>query len=97
LFVQYSSSHFFGTEESSPHALRVYAASLLYKAYELNSNIFKSAEKSAKQNYDEWMSQLLGVGNAFTCTAILSGKLTGHARQDQGFRTILNGIKPPAW
>lgn len=97
VFTNYSSAYFFGTEKDSPVALRVYAAALLRKAYELDPTIFTSAQFSAQQNYDAWMSEMLGVGDAFPCTAILSGKLTGHARQQMEFRTILNGIKPLAW
>ncbi|MGL4860055.1 MAG: pentapeptide repeat-containing protein [Enterobacteriaceae bacterium] len=91
IFAKYSSSHHFGTETDSPDTLRFYAYALMHEARLLDSE----AKVLSSEQITEWGNKLLGIGEAFTCTAILSDIMTGHAKRT--FPDIINGIIPPAW
>ena len=91
-FARYSSSHFFGTEGDSPIALRNYALALLNSAVALAPDLVPAEDLS------EWRNKFAGVGNAFTCTAILSGKMIRYMKGNPGeFGACLNKILPIAW
>ena len=91
VMAKLSSSSYFGTEDESPTALRVYAAGLLKKAYEVDPRLC-SAEM-----YRVFLEKLLGLNGAFTCTAALYEHMIKHAQHQTDFKQILLRIKPIAW
>jgi uncharacterized protein YjbI with pentapeptide repeats len=94
IFVKYSSSYIFGTEDESPYVIRTYGAALLNKARELNPILFTNAL------FKDWMDRLVGITGAQTfasCTAQLSSDLMAFANRQQDFRNTLAKMKPPAW
>lgn len=66
VFVKYSSSAMFGSENESPLALRMYAYALLAKAVELDPAFLKDEVR-------DWQEHL--IGNKFSCTSILFDKI----------------------
>ncbi len=86
-----SSSSYLGTEFDSPTAIRFYAAGLLKKAYQVDPSV------CSKEDHDLYMSKLLGLAGAFTCTALLSKAMMDHAKTQPDFSRILMAIKPAAW
>ncbi|WP_342622424.1 pentapeptide repeat-containing protein [Pseudomonas alkylphenolica] len=72
IFTLYSSSRLFGTENDSPEALRKYAYALMAKAHELAPSIIP------EKQFTDWTNRLLGLDNAFSCTAVLSGMMVKH-------------------
>ncbi len=93
IFVKYSSSSFFGIESDSPTSIRYYALALMNKALELDENIIPAYHQNNNDN--NWKHKLLGINNAFTCTALLSAEILLHCKQE--FPDIANTIIPPAW
>ncbi|MFM0515766.1 hypothetical protein, partial [Paraburkholderia sp. RL17-373-BIF-A] len=65
-------------EENSPEGLRVLAVAMLNHADDLDAGV----EGFSKAELEDYKGRLLGKGNSFTCTAILSGTLQ-RALQDQ--------------
>lgn len=90
VFCRYSSSAIFGKEFDSPQILRCYACGLLEAAYQLDPSIFTSAAQMS-----DIRDRLQGANNAFSCTAILSNMLIGHAIAH--FPQQLRILLPPAW
>lgn len=88
VFSKYSSSSVFGTEHESPQVLRDYAYALMSKANELNPEITGG-------NFNDWKDRLLGLNNAFTCTAVLSSTMIEHAKNN--FNEVISQIIPPVW
>ena len=95
MFTRYSSSALFGTETESPPAVRLYAAALLNEARALDPSLIDSATAT------DWQARLLGIGNAFTCTAILSSMMNGYlqdkAQPNSLLETVSLGLYPAAW
>lgn len=95
MFTRYSSSHFFGTEMDSPPAVRLYASALLNEACRLDPALID--ENKAK----DWQSRLLGIGNAFTCTAILSREIDSYikycAQPNSPLEHVSVRLYPVAW
>ncbi len=94
VFSKLSSVRIFGTENDSPVALRYYAAGLMQKAHELAPEVFGNED-----NYESWMSRMVGLNDAFTCSAVLSNLMIDHIKthRDESFRKILHTLKPPGW
>ncbi|HHL2499702.1 TPA: pentapeptide repeat-containing protein [Yersinia enterocolitica] len=88
VFSKYSSSSVFGTENESPQILRDYAYALMSKANELNPEVTGG-------NFNDWKDRLLGLNNAFTCTAVLSSIMIGYAKNE--FNEVISEIIPPVW
>ncbi|QUG75160.1 hypothetical protein GKQ23_09225 [Erwinia sp. E602] len=88
MFSRYSSSSVFGTESESPQVLRDYAYALMSKANELNPEVTGG-------NFNDWKNRLLGLNDAFTCTAILASIMTEHAKAS--FNEVISKIIPPVW
>lgn len=88
VFSKYSSSYVFGTENESPQVLRDYAYALMSKANELDPEVTEG-------NFDDWKDRLLGLNNAFTCTAVLSSIMIEHAKNN--FNKVISEIIPPVW
>ncbi|EDG1413596.1 hypothetical protein B6B27_22195 [Salmonella enterica subsp. enterica serovar Muenchen] len=88
VFSKYSSSSVFGTENESPQVLRDYAYALMSKANELNPEVTGG-------NFNDWKDRLLGLNNAFTCTAVLSSIMIEHAKDN--FNEVISQIIPPVW
>ncbi|MFM0515032.1 hypothetical protein [Paraburkholderia sp. RL17-373-BIF-A] len=92
-----SSSRMFGRELDSPEGLRVLAVAMLNHADELDPGV----EGFSKDNLADYRGRLLGKGNAFTCTAILSGMLQGklkdQMKNDKRFETIYYAALPARW
>lgn len=88
VFTRYSSSAFFGTENESPEMLRFYAYALMKKAYDLDAGIFSS-------QMQDWKNKLLGLNDAFSCTAVLSSDMVSFIRSK--FAGELDNIMPPLW
>ncbi|ARF52137.1 hypothetical protein DSJ_22990 (plasmid) [Pantoea stewartii subsp. stewartii DC283] len=88
VFSKYSSSSVFGTENESPQVLRDYAYALMSKANELNPDVTGG-------NFNDWKDRLLGLNNAFTCTAVLSSIMIEHAKDN--FNEVISQIIPPVW
>lgn len=88
VFSKYSSSSVFGTENESPQVLRDYAYALMSKANELNPEVTGG-------NFNDWKNRLLGLNNAFTCTAVLSSVMIEHAKNN--FNEVISQIIPPVW
>lgn len=102
LFAKYSSSAIFGTEENSPEMLRRYAYALMEKAYALDAGIFKGDDGNDQDgnvkyvdHFVDWKNRLLGLNDAFSCTAVLTNIIVGHIRER--FPDVLADIIPPAW
>ena len=93
IFATYSSSSFFGKEYDSPTALRYYAYGLMKAAQNLDNTIIPQFNKED----DKWENKFLGIGEAFTCTALLSVIILGHCKKFIDYGTLLSGIMPPAW
>jgi len=89
LFTKYSSSAIFGTETESPEALRQYAYALMAKAHGLDESLID------KGTLTDWTNRLLGLNEAFTCSAVLSNMMVEHIRSR--FPAVLAGIIPPDW
>ncbi len=90
IFAKYSSSSYFGTEENSPIALRYYAFALMKKAVELHPDII------SVENYNTYTNKFLGIGDAFTCTAVLSSNILSACSQFMKLDAYA-GIIPPTW
>lgn len=88
VFSKYSSSSVFGTENESPQVLRDYAYALMSKANDLNPEVTGG-------NFNDWKDRLLGLNNAFTCTAVLSSTMIKHAKNN--FNEVISKIIPPVW
>ncbi|MGL4858893.1 MAG: hypothetical protein ACRC5A_03995, partial [Enterobacteriaceae bacterium] len=91
VFARYSASAHFGTETASPDTLRFYAWALLHEAMLLDSQQGMMTEAQC----NKWRDKLLGIDDAFTCTAILSDAMIAHAKEKCPH--IINSILPPAW
>lgn len=89
LFAKYSSSAIFGTERESPQPLRDYAYALMERAHSLNANLVN------KEMFAEWTDRLLGLNDAFSCSAVLSDRMFSHIRLL--FSKELDSIMPPSW
>lgn len=88
IFSKYSSSVVFGTEQESPQILRDYAYALMSKAHELDPEVTRG-------HFDDWKNRLLGLNNAFTCTAVLSTAMIKHSKDH--FNDVISKIIPPVW
>ncbi len=88
LFAKYSSSAIFGTEEQSPQVLRDYSYALMNKANELDSEVLGN-------KFGLWKNHLLGLNDAFTCTAVLSTEMIYHAHEN--FDDVISALSPPIW
>lgn len=91
LFAKYSSSKVFATEDNSPTALRYYAYGLMKAAHDLDKSVVPDSK------YEEWATVFLGIGNAFTCTAVLSSAIIQHCHNFSDYSTHFSDIFPPAW
>ena len=95
IFTRYSSSALFGTETESPPAVRLYASALLNEARALNPSLIDNATAT------DWQARLLGIENAFTCTAILSSMMNSYlqdkAELNSVLETVLLGLYPAVW
>jgi hypothetical protein len=98
LYTNYSSSHIFGEEYDSPHALRAYTVALLRKVHEQAPDLLPSKELG------EWADKLKGENGQFTCTAVLYGIESRHLnnilRQEAGdspLHEVWNDMIPLAW
>ncbi|WP_180560533.1 pentapeptide repeat-containing protein [Arsenophonus endosymbiont of Apis mellifera] len=89
VFNRYSSSTIFGTESDSPQMLRYYAYALMEKAHNLDHTLI------GQDKFNDWKDRLLGTGNAFTCTALLSDMMIAHAKEH--CNGTLKKIQPSAW
>jgi hypothetical protein len=89
VFTRYSSSTIFGTESDSPQMLRYYAYALMEKAHNLDHTLI------GQDKFNDWKDRLLGTGNAFTCTALLSDMMIAHAKEH--CNGTLKKIQPSAW
>ncbi len=108
VFGYFSSSRFFGEEQESPILLRIFAAALMIKAYEIDTSVFGTDKNLQKLNFFEYLTRML-CGNkmdpvikqwkkvSFECTAIVSGMMIKHANSERNFAKVLNQIKPPGW
>jgi len=89
VFVKYSSSAIFGTDDDSPRPLRLYASALLDKAVKLDPDFLP-------ESVPEWQNRLLGLEKAYSCTSVLFGimkeKLLGSEES-----SIARKIIPPTW
>ncbi|MBF0035789.1 hypothetical protein HAX39_24865 [Citrobacter freundii] len=93
VFTRFSSSAVFGTETESPQMLRLYAYALMEKAHTLDQKVFISPE--GVDHFPDWEMRLLGLGNAFTCTAVLSRLMSEHVRHLNP--EVQAWIMPSAW
>ncbi|WP_310334671.1 pentapeptide repeat-containing protein [Pseudomonas corrugata] len=95
IFTRYSASALFGTETESPPAVRLYASALLNEARALDPSLIDNATAT------DWQARLLGIENAFTCTAILSSMMNSYlqdkAELNSVLETVLLGLYPAAW
>ena len=95
MFTRYSSSYFVGTEYESPPAVRLYASALLNEARLLDPSLIDD------QTATNWQARLLGIGDAFTCTAVLSGMMNDYvknkAQPDSPLERMSLMLYPPAW
>lgn len=89
VFTRYSSSAIFGTESDSPQILRFYAYALMEKAHNLDHTLI------GQDKFNDWKDRLLGTGNAFTCTVLLSDMMIAHAKEH--CNGTLKKIQPSAW
>ncbi|MFC0141641.1 hypothetical protein ACFFJN_16890 [Erwinia mallotivora] len=88
IFTNLSSRRFFGTDSDSPQALRNYAYALLKKAHMLDQHVVGKKFKSCQNS-------LLGLENAFTCTAVAANSMIAHARTE--FPSVALPLIPPVW
>lgn len=93
IFTKYSSSTFFGSEAESPQIIRVYAYALMKQAYVIDASIFQA--KIIGDQFTVFENRLLGLNNAFDCSALLSDDMIKFARKR--FPDVLAGILPMAW
>ncbi|WMI97532.1 pentapeptide repeat-containing protein [Pseudomonas chlororaphis subsp. aurantiaca] len=95
IFTRYSSSVVLGTETESPHPVRLYASALLNEAVALDPALVDHYLMS------DWQKRLLGIAEAFTCTAILSNMMKDQmnkiAQRDNVMASIYSGLYPAAW
>lgn len=104
-YCQASSAKLFGTERDSPEALRHYTSALLQQAHSLDPKIFDQAPQKPNEStlYQDLQNRLLGRKNAFTCTAVLTEKLTDHistltrTEEYNWMKDIFLIIFPPLW
>ncbi|HGJ5892595.1 MAG TPA: pentapeptide repeat-containing protein [Arsenophonus apicola] len=89
VFTRYSSSTIFGTEHHSPLMLRYYAYALMEQAHKCDPTLI------GQNLFNDWKARLLGTGDAFTCTALLSDVMIERARER--CNEVLKRIQPPAW
>jgi hypothetical protein len=68
-FAKLSSSYFLGTEYQSPESIRYLSAACLSKARECAPNLISSSRLKG------WSDALLGLNEAFTCTAVVSSEI----------------------
>lgn len=90
VFTKYSSRAIFGEEQASPEMLRRYAYALMEKANSLDAAVFADENMFA-----DWKNRLLGLDNAFSCSAVLVDIMVEHIRAR--FPEVLASIMPPAW
>ncbi|WP_213993687.1 pentapeptide repeat-containing protein [Sodalis sp. dw_96] len=90
VFTKYSSTAIFGEEQESPEMLRRYAYALMEKANSLDAEVFEDEDMFA-----DWKNRLLGLHNAFSCSAVLFNIMVEHIRSR--FPDVLASIMPPAW
>lgn len=88
IFSKYSSSTVFGTEQESPQVLKDYAYALMSKAHELDLEVTGGY-------FNNWKNRLLGLNNAFTCTAVLSTVIIDYLKTH--FNDVISKIIPPVW
>ncbi|VVP59186.1 pentapeptide repeat-containing protein [Pseudomonas fluorescens] len=95
IFTRYSSSHLFGTEGESPTAVRLYASALLNEARLLDPSLIDDDAAT------DWQARLLGIGDAFTCTALLSYSMDGYVKDNAQPGSPLEHVSlalyPAAW
>lgn len=95
VFTRYSSSYMFGTEDDSPTAVRLYASALLNEACRLDPALID------KHSAKDWQIRLLGIGEAFTCTAVLSDIINEYvnaiAQPGSPLERASAGLYPAAW
>ncbi|MEG0870436.1 MAG: pentapeptide repeat-containing protein [Hafnia sp.] len=89
VFIRYASSSFFGTEGSSPSALREYAAALMIEADALDASVVPGAI------FNHWKNRLFGIGGAFACAERLSKDMFEYMSNKNSDR--VKNIIPPAW
>lgn len=88
LFIKFSSSTFFDTDNDSSDMLRSYASALMTKAYFLDKRVFNNQSVDLFKGWKNLLSRL-------NCSAILSSDMISHIRQF--FPDTLAGIIPPGW
>lgn len=95
IMTRLTSSYYFGSEFDSPQALRGYAGALLNHARQSAPDLLRA------RVWDDWKARLFGLGDAFTCTAILSdmmrSELARIASHDERRRAIREALMPMAW
>ncbi|MGL4859927.1 MAG: pentapeptide repeat-containing protein [Enterobacteriaceae bacterium] len=91
VFTHYSSAAHFGTDMTSPDTLRFYAFALMHEAKRLD----RKGLVLSNELFHTWSRRLLGKGDAFTCTSILSAEMVEHARAI--FPKMINAVLPAAW
>jgi hypothetical protein len=89
VFIKASSSAIFGTEDDSPIALRMYASSLMYTAYNLDKNCLAP-------HFKDWNQRLKGKNQAFSCTSVLSNIMSKYLNTADKEK-ISELIIPKAW
>lgn len=87
VFINYSSSTKLGKESNSPEAIRYFAYALIKAARKIDPSIINN------NLFESWEEKLLGLGNAFTCTAILTGSVLNLCKDFRDYE----GIIPVAW
>lgn len=96
-FAYGSSARSLGDEGNSPEALRVLAVALLNSADELDPD----RAGFIRQDLEDYRAKLLGIGDGFTCSAILADRLhrqlAGQQRSDARLQTILAETMPVRW
>jgi len=87
LFVRYSASPVFGTENDSPAALRFYASALLNKLSQLDEKLFNqiNGEGIRDKLFED------------SCTDILSGDMRSIATSNLTLRSVYDQVTPEMW
>ncbi|MEJ0035303.1 MAG: hypothetical protein WDO68_04365 [Gammaproteobacteria bacterium] len=98
--MQMSGVYHFGEEHDSPFALRQLATAFLNEAHSIARQQRQSSEEEIADHLLT-LQKLAGVGDAFTCTSVLShavkDPLREQANSDPQLREIYNALIPRAW
>ncbi|MFM0515311.1 pentapeptide repeat-containing protein, partial [Paraburkholderia sp. RL17-373-BIF-A] len=92
-----SSTRLFGQEVDSPEALRALAAAMLNNADDLDPG----TERFSKDGLANLKKRLLGEGETFTCSAVVSGllrdELRNQMKNNERLEKIYNATYPVRW